>query len=475
MATDHDPAEADTERGTGEGRDPSPSVLRAGDVVGRRWRLDAFLDRGGMGDVWTATDLRLEETVAVKLMDPRLVRTEAARARFMREAQAAAQLRGSHIVSILDFDVDVRTDVPYMAMELLRGEDLRRRLIRGPLGYLQTLSVFADVAAAMGRAHRRGIVHRDLKPSNVFLVREDEETVTKVLDFGIAKLVWGDGVDPRDVTTSGHTLGTVAYMSPEQIERPRRVDARSDLWSLGVLAFESLVGRSPFIGATAAETVHRICFAEPPVPSRLAEVPAGFDAWFQTATAREPERRFQSARELLEAFRGLGSGGPARSSGVDSADASETARHAWASDANQIDIDTLHELTFRNSVVSEFLEEGTKYFVAGAKGLGKTLLLTYKRSLLSERYQQAGGTEGGLARGHAAVLLVPEGRPYLDLMGDLRTPGKGHVELMASLHNCKRAWGFALRVCAISHHPTLMGPADTEDLEAWPRRLRAML
>ncbi|MCA9654239.1 MAG: serine/threonine protein kinase [Myxococcales bacterium] len=471
MATDRDPARADTERNTGEPQSERESPLQPGDVVGRRWRLDAFLDSGGMGDVWTATDLRLDEVVAIKLMDPRLVRTDAARERFMREARAAAQLRGSHVVSILDFDVDRRTDVPYMAMELLRGEDLGRRLSRGPLGYMQTLSVITDVCAAMGRAHRRSIVHRDLKPSNVFLVREDEETITKVLDFGIAKLALGSG-GPRDVTTSGHTLGTVAYMSPEQIERPREVDTRADLWSIGVLACECLVGVNPFAGATPAETVHRICFKDPPVPSRMAEVPAGFDAWFATATAREPARRFQSAREQLEAFRALGaSGAPKRASGDSMLDG-ELPRQAWASDANQIDIRALEDLTFRNSVVSEFLEEGTKHFVAGAKGLGKTLLLTYKRSLLSKRYQQLGPEA---PRGQAVVQLIPEGRPYLDLMGDLRTPGKGHVDFMASLGNCKRAWGFALRVSAISHQPALVGRADADDLAAWPRRLRAML
>ncbi len=473
MAENGDPGEADTERSGEWSRDPSPE-LRAGDVVGRRWRLDEHIDRGGMGDVWRATDLRLDETVAVKLMDPRLVRTEHARERFLREARAAAQLRGSNVVSVLDFDVDARTNVPYMAMELLRGEDLGQRLARGPLGLLQTMSVVSDVCTAMSRAHRRGIVHRDLKPSNVFLVREDEETITKVLDFGIAKLsVESARASGRKATTTGSTLGTLSYMSPEQITDPRQVDARADLWAIGVLVFECLTGDNPFAGENAPETVHRICFADPPVPSRYAGVPPGLDAWFATATHRDPELRFQSARELLESLRAVSTGEAAplasRSSELPLVDG-EPLRQTWASDANQIDIRVLKDLTFRNSVVEEFIEDGAKHFVAGAKGLGKTLLLTYKRSLLSERYQ---GED--TPRGSAAVQLIPEGRPYLDLMSDLRTPSKGHVDFMAALGNCKRAWGFALRVSAVSHQPTLVGPDDDDELASWPKRLRVML
>jgi len=477
MDRERDPADAELAKADtvpNRGFGPDDSWLEAGAVVGERWRLDAYLASGGMGVVWRGTDLRLLEVVAIKLMDPRLVRTELARQRFLHEAQAAAQLRGSHVVSVLDFDVDPASGVPYMAMELLRGEDLSQRLVRGPLGYLQALSVVSDVCTAMTRAHRRGIVHRDLKPSNVFLVREDEETTTKVLDFGIAKLVL-DAADgpPAHTTSTNSMLGTVGYMSPEQLSSPRDVDARADLWSIGVLVFECLTGQHPYPGSNAPETMHRICFGEPPVPSRFAEVPAGFDAWYATATARDPLRRFQTARELLDGFRTLGSGGtgPLPASAPELAGPEvEGSRQAWASDANQIDIEVLEDLTFRNSVVEEFLEDGAKYFVAGAKGLGKTLLLTYKRSLLSARYQAEGAP-----RSQAAVQLVPEGRPYLDLMGDLRTPGKGHIDFLSSLGNCKRAWGFALRVSAISHHPSLLGPEDAEDLEGWPKRLRAML
>src|SRR5262245_32503689 len=139
-------------------------LLHRGDVVGERWRLEEFMKSGGMGRVWRATDLRLGEAVAIKLMEPGLVGTEALRARFLREAQTAAKLRGPNVVQILDSSVDLFTGVPYIAMELLRGEDLAERIERGPLSVDETIAILGDVCAAIGRAHRMGIVHRDLKP-----------------------------------------------------------------------------------------------------------------------------------------------------------------------------------------------------------------------------------------------------------------------------------------------------------------------
>jgi len=440
--------------------------LAAGDVLGKRWKLEEFLASGGMGSVWRALDLRLDEAVAVKLTDTALCQDDESGERFLREARAAAQLRGSNVVSILDYDVDIHSRTPYMVMELLDGEDLAERLTRGPLGYLETLSVVADICTAMTRAHRRGIVHRDLKPANVFLAREDDETITKVLDFGIAKFALDALSGKHGLTKTGSTLGTLYYMSPEQVRSSSEVDYHCDLWSIGVLTFECLTGRRAFDRDNVPAVMHAICNEDAPVPSRIGTVPAGFDEWFATATARDPSQRFQSARELVAALRDLG--GAPRPVEEPAAASRPPPRQTWASDANQIDIGLLADVTFKNAVVEEFLTEDAKHFVAGAKGQGKTLLLTYKRSLLSARYHE---TE----KKKHAVQFVPEGRPYLDLMGDLRTPAQGHVDFMASLSNCKRMWGFALRVSALSHHPTLIGPEDADDLARLPKRLRATL
>jgi serine/threonine protein kinase len=250
---------------------PSPARLGHGDVVGERWRLDEFLKGGGMGRVWRATDLRLGEPVALKLMDPAIVETDAARARFMREAQAAARVRGANVVQVLDFDVDAATRVPYLAMELLHGEDLAERLTRGPLPFDETVAVLAGICGAIARAHRLQVIHRDLKPGNIFLTDGDDGPETKVLDFGIVKL---DGVDTRHpLTNVGATLGTVSYMSPEQIADAQRVDHRTDLWSIAVIAYECLTGRRPFRGDSLLELIHEICYSAPVAPSRLASVP----------------------------------------------------------------------------------------------------------------------------------------------------------------------------------------------------------
>ncbi|WP_437610119.1 protein kinase [Sorangium sp. So ce834] len=451
--------------------DSSRSRLGPGDVVGERWRLEEFLKKGGMGRVFRATDLHLGGPAALKLMDPGVVGTEKARARFLREAQTAAKLRGTNVVQVLDFNVDGATQVPYIAMELLRGEDLAERIARGPLSYEETAAVLGDVCSALGKAHRLGVVHRDIKPANVFLV-DDDRPLCKVLDFGIVKLE-DLGLDRQGTpqTDAGATLGTVSYMSPEQIANARGVDHRADLWSLGVIAYECMTGRRPFRGESLYELVHKICFDVPPAPSRLAEVPSGFDAWFARATHRDRDRRFASAGELLEALRALAGRPPDRPAQrpPPGGPPDLPKDHSWVSDANQIDIGALKDLTFKNAVVREFLDSAKKHFVSGSKGLGKTLLLTYKRSVLSEIYLAT-----GRERRHAAVQFIPEGRPYLDLMGDLPSVDQTQRDLMSRLHDCKRLWSFSLRLSIVSYQ-SAAAAGDPEDLSPLPRNLRGLL
>jgi serine/threonine protein kinase/class 3 adenylate cyclase len=463
-----------TTRVAGTTARPGNAELALGDIVDSRYRLEQFLSSGGMGRVWQATDLDLRRQVAIKLMHPALVATNHARGRFLREAQAAAKLQGPNVVSIIDVRIDSTRGVPYLTMELLRGEDLSRRLARGPLSYQQTQAVMIDVCAAITEAHAKGIVHRDLKPANIFLVEGEREVVAKVLDFGIVKSLLPEEPDGRDnntpLTKTGTALGTVTYMSPEQADDAQRVDHRADLWSIAAVVFECLTGKRAFRAKSLAELIRETAGARV-VPSKIADnLPPGFDEWFARATSHNIERRFQTVAQLLDTFVALGKTDE-RGRPEDKIVMPPPSR-SWASDANQIDINELRSLTFKNNIVTEFLDSTNKYFVIGSKGLGKTLMLTYKRSLLNEQYQ---GTD---PRKHAAVKFIPEGRPYLDLMGDLPTIGKAGLQMMSTLAGCKRLWSFAFRVSAVSHlvdKSDRGGEDDREELARFPQPIRMML
>lgn len=276
-------------------------------MLGGKYRLGEMLGHGGMGTVYRADDVVLRAPVAVKvqILDDEEGETEAERTanvRFLREARAASVIRSPHVVQVLDYGID--GDVAYLVMELLEGEDLASRLRRvGRLSPSETLRVLTHVGRAVGRAHDAGILHRDLKPSNIFIVRNDDEEIIKVLDFGLAKALSPVDLSTAPMATDSATmLGTPPYMSPEQVEGNREVDHRADLWALGVIAYECLCGKRAFTGANLGELVLQICAFPLPVPSDHADVPPGFDAWFARAVARDPSERFGSARELVQAL-----------------------------------------------------------------------------------------------------------------------------------------------------------------------------
>ncbi|HEX2734342.1 MAG TPA: serine/threonine-protein kinase [Polyangiaceae bacterium] len=262
-------------------------------VLAGKYRLTAELGRGGMGSVWRAEHLTLRSQVAIKLIDPELARHPEALERFLSEAQAAARLRSPHVVQVLDFGQDGA--IPFIVMELLEGESLGARLDRSQvLTPADTARVLEQVARALDRAHEANIVHRDLKPDNIFIVRDRDSEVAKVLDFGIAK----NGIATRAHNTRGGVmLGTPDYMSPEQIGASGDVDYRADIWAFGVIAYECLLGRRPFDQDSTEKIFHAVCTAPLPVPSQNGRVPPGFDAWFARACARSSWDRFASAGE----------------------------------------------------------------------------------------------------------------------------------------------------------------------------------
>lgn len=281
-------------------------------VIGGRYRLLAKLGRGGMGAVWRAEHEALRVPVAVKLLLPELVESAEARKRFKREAQAAVDLFLStkHVVQVLDYGIDrgipgSERGIPFIAMELLSGEDLAQRLARvGRLEPVALCSVLSQVGRAIALAHARGIVHRDLKPANIFLTqdRDTGQELVKVLDFGIARFE-SQSLDPSSIETrTGAVLGSPWYMSPEQISGRGSVDKRTDVWALGVIAFEALTGQRPFEAGNVGALAIVICTETPVVPSRVAPVPSGFDAWFFQAVARDPDERFQSMAAAVNAL-----------------------------------------------------------------------------------------------------------------------------------------------------------------------------
>jgi serine/threonine-protein kinase len=277
--------------------------MAEGTLLAGKYRLVSLLGRGGMGSVWRAQHLDLDAPVAVKLLDPGIAQNAEGIARFHREAQAAATLRSPHVVQIFDRGVDDASHQPFIVMELLEGESLSDRIARlGLLSPEQTARIVTHIARALSRAHDAGIVHRDLKPDNVFLVRNEDEEVAKVLDFGIAKSD-RHRLDADSHTRTGAVMGTPYYMSPEQISGSKGVDSRTDLWALGVIACECITGRRPFDAETIGGLALKICAEAPPVPSRLGPVSPEFDRWFARACARDPAQRFQSAREAAEELR----------------------------------------------------------------------------------------------------------------------------------------------------------------------------
>ncbi|WP_437896767.1 serine/threonine-protein kinase [Sorangium sp. So ce124] len=271
-------------------------VLLAG-----KFRLERELSHGGMGSIWVAQHVQLGTLVAVKFMRDSFSRLPVLRARFEREARAAAQLKSPHIVQVHDFGFEEEDEVPYLVMELLQGEDLSKRLQRcGRLSLPETLHIIVQAGKALRSVHEAGFVHRDLKPANFFLARVDGEDgeIVKLLDFGIAKDV--SAVLAADISATGEVMGSPNYMSPEQFYGERDVDARSDLWSLGVILFKMLTGQLPFPGDAIGRVVTKVILGTVPSARELApDLPSGIDAFFARALARDRDERFQNVREMI--------------------------------------------------------------------------------------------------------------------------------------------------------------------------------
>jgi len=273
---------------------------KPGDLVGGRYRVESVLGSGGMGIVLDAVDEGSGEHVALKLL--RNVSNPTAVDRFFREARAMSRLATRHAVRVRGVG-SAGDAAPFLVMDRLEGSDLRERVRKsGACAPAEVADWMIQACEALAHAHENGIVHRDLKPSNLFLHRDAGGLVLKVLDFGISKVVDG-GEWERTLTSSGEgvLLGSPPYMSPEQARDPSAVDARSDIYSLGVVMYELLSGRLPFGGRTVGEIFASIL--EKPYPSLLAEgVPETMDAIVALCMAKQRRERYRNVGELARAL-----------------------------------------------------------------------------------------------------------------------------------------------------------------------------
>ena len=294
------------------------AALVSGQMVGA-FKIAALLATGGMGEVYLADDTRLGRKVALKLLPAQFTANADRVRRFEREARAASALNHPNIVTI--HELGQSDSIHFIATEFVDGETLREHMTNMWLTFGEVLDVAVQVASALQAAHEAGIIHRDIKPENIMLRRDG---LVKVLDFGLAKLLAQKGdrevgnrsekdrrmpVSPNArvftaLTSSGVVMGTVAYMSPEQA-RAEPVDARTDIWSLGVVLYEMVTGRAPFEGATPSHVIVSILESELPPLSHNPEVPAEFVRILGKALFKEKSERYQTTRDMLLDLRRL--------------------------------------------------------------------------------------------------------------------------------------------------------------------------
>ena len=309
------------------------------------------LGAGGMGEVFRARDTRLGRDVAVKVL-PASFASDAERLhRFEQEARAVAALDHPNVLVV--HDVGAHEGQPWIVTEILDGESLRERLREGRLPPRKAVEIAIQVARGLSAAHEKGIVHRDLKPDNVFLTRDGR---AKVLDFGLARIdplsLDRDGetqAAPKETTSPGMLLGTVAYMSPEQA-RGRPADARSDVFALGAVLYEMLAGKRPFAGATPADTLSAILREDPPpIETGSGAFPSTLDRVVRRCLEKEPSERFQTARDVGFALEALSQGSDSTASGT----------AAWGA---------LAEVPSRGHVTVRSLARGAALVALGALG-----------------------------------------------------------------------------------------------------------
>jgi len=293
----------------------NPRAPLVGATLLDRYRVLRLLGQGGMGAVYEAADVSTGDVVAIKVLArPKPTNSAREYRRFMREAQTAARLGHSHAVQVFAVG-ELESGEPFFVMERLLGETLRARIDRvRHIKFGSIVMIFNQLLSVLESVHRLGIVHRDVKPENIFLTeRPGELPMAKLIDFGVAKLWQGkpdsDDQGQTSLTATGVVVGTVAYLSPEQISNPRDVDPLVDLWACGVTLYESLAGRRPFQGETPMAIMLDVLHRSPAPARRVrAAIPEALEVVVMTALRRRPEHRYPSAAHFRAALMSAGAG-----------------------------------------------------------------------------------------------------------------------------------------------------------------------
>jgi serine/threonine-protein kinase len=283
-------------------------MVSEGDLVADKYRIERLLGEGGMGHVYAAIHEQLGLRVAIKILSPTLSQNEDAVRRFSREARASVRIQSEHVARVLDVGQLAHGGAPYMVMEFLSGNDLSHELKeRGALPTQEAIQYVLQASEAVAEAHALGVIHRDLKPANLFLTRRpDGSPLVKVLDFGIAKAIAPEqgAFEPSPSLTATHSfLGSPAYMSPEQVRTPKSVDTRSDIWSLGTILYELLMGELPFRGSNALDLLAAV--ASDPMPSirqKRPDVSPELEAVIAKCLEKKPGDRYESVAAFAQAL-----------------------------------------------------------------------------------------------------------------------------------------------------------------------------
>ncbi|MBN2195667.1 MAG: serine/threonine protein kinase [Polyangiaceae bacterium] len=390
-----------------------PEEIRHDKALAHKFRIDAILGAGGMAMVVAAHHLELDQRVALKFLLPEATRSNAAVARFRKEARAAAMIKNEHVVRILDVCVTV-AGVPYIVMEYLEGRDLEQVLqdaTGGRLPVPDAVDFVLQASEALAEGHRLGIVHRDLKPANLFCVdREDGQPMIKVLDFGISKV--SPKIGEVESTDRWEILGSPRYMSPEQIDSARDVDRRSDIWSLGVVLYQSIAGRVPFGGEIVPDLWRKI---HGETPRRLSDlrscVPEVLDRVVMRCLEKEPSRRYSDLSEFAVALSAIA---PERSQRSIANILRSTANTSTPAPCS------LPVATTDKTLAARYLprESGRWYRGGMVVALGTGLLTLLALSVLRMLLWPVGDSPGGAGRGSRTTplgsLLVPTPEPIDD-------------------------------------------------------------